>query len=170
MPDYTLILIILSALVSLGLAAFQYLYGNRRSARYFWVLALLKAVGIFSVLLLLINPEFVTTTLYPEKPTLVLAVDNSASIEASGRGGEVRQLVKELTSDADIRDHFNVQSFSFGKDLKKAEELDFSETHTNIQGALSGLRSLFKNSTAPTVLITDGNQTFGSDYRFGFQN
>ena len=170
MPDNTLILIILSALVSLGLAAFQYLYRNRRSARYFWVLALLRAVGIFSVLLLLINPEFVTTTLYPEKPTLVLAVDNSASIEASGRGGEVRQLVKELTSDADIRDHFNVHVFSFGKDLTKAEEFDFSETYTNIQGALSGLRTLFKNSTAPTVLITDGNQTFGSDYRFGIQN
>ena len=170
MSNSIIFLILLSALLSLTVAGFQYFYKNRSSARYLWVLVFLRAVGIFSVLLLLINPEFVTTRYYPEKPNLILAVDNSTSIRNSGRAEEVRELVAQLANDPELQDRFNLQSFSFGKELTKTKEFDFSEPQTNIQAALIGLNTLFRNSTAPTLLITDGNQTFGSDYRFGHRN
>ena len=170
MPDNSLFLIGLSALVSLGAAGFQYLYRNKVSASYIWFLAFLRAAGIFSILLLLINPKFVTTQLYPQKPDLILAVDNSTSMNTSGGGNEVRDLVAQLTDDPEIQERFNVQTFSFGKELKKTDEFNLSEPQTNIQGALNSLNAIYRNSTAPTVLITDGNQTFGNDYRFGLQN
>ena len=170
MSNSSLFWILLSVLLSLGVAGFQYFYGNRNSARYFWALAFFRAVGIFSVLLLLINPEFVTTRVYSEKPDLILAVDNSTSIQTSGSGDKVRELVTQIKDDPEIQERFNLQIFSFGKDLEKTDEFDFSESRTNIQGALTSLNALYRNSTAPTVLITDGNQTFGSDYRFGLRN
>ena len=166
MLQSTILLIILSAIIALALAWFQYFYKGKRSARYTWILTFLRAGGIFAVLLLLINPKITHSTYFTEKPNLLVAVDNSSSIANSGDSAKVVNLVSAITDNPKIRDRFNVSLYSFGNELNQAKSFGFTEAQTNIQDALKGLDNIYKNTTSPTVLISDGNQTFGGNYQF----
>lgn len=44
--------------------------------------------------------------------------------------------------------------------------MSFSEKQTNISKAFTQLSQLYKQTTSPTLLISDGNQTYGNDYQF----
>src|SRR5699024_768511 len=48
----------------------------------------------------------------------------------------------------------------------KTDSFSFAENQTNISAALANIHNLYNTQKAPTVLITDGNQTFGQDYVF----
>lgn len=131
-----------------------------------WLFTSLRFVTLFSLFLLLVNPEIPATRYYLEKPNLVLAVDNSASIGHFGAAGEVTSFVEEVAGHPDLRERFDIQVYTFGQELRQGGAPDFSQPQTNIQAALRSLDQLYKDSTAPTILVTDGNQTFGEDYVF----
>ena len=80
MLSETLLYIILSGIIALLLALFQYLYKSKTS-KLNMLFAFLRFITYFSVLLLIINPKFDKTTFYNEKPNLVVAVDNSSSVK-----------------------------------------------------------------------------------------
>ena len=163
MPLNTVLLIILALLTALALAAFQYFYkakGNRLQNALF---AALRFITLFCVFLLLINPKIRNKEYYTEKPRLILAVDNSASISHFQRSGEVREYLSTLTEDPDLRERFDIDVYSFGRELDQASELGFDEKQTNISQTLKDLDPLTEGAMAPTVLITDGNQTLGED-------
>lgn len=158
------LLILFSAIAALAIAFFQYYYNSRHTYQYVWLFIFLRFTTIFLVLVLLVNPTIKNTEYYIEKPNLVLAVDNSASIEHLGATKEVKGFVEEITTNSTLKKQFNIEVFTFGKELNKTNTLDFSETQTNIQGSLKSLEELYKNAISPTILISDGNQTFGEDY------
>ena len=170
MPVYTLLFTILAALVAFGIAGFQYYYGPGRTSQYPVLFTFLRFVSLFALLLLLINPTIERNQYYIEKPDLILAVDDSESIEHFGATGEVRSFIKELSENESIQERFELRYFSFGEGLEQLDSFDFREKQTNIQGALKSLDQLYKNKSAPTLLITDGNQTFGEDFRFTAAN
>jgi hypothetical protein len=60
-----------------------------------------------------------------------------------------------------------VQSYQFSDDFEPTETFDF-KGQTNIDVVAKNLKSIYKNTTYPTVLITDGNQTSGNDYVYSF--
>src|SRR5699024_2920014 len=78
----------------------------------------------------------------------------------------VRDFVDELQSNPEIKDRFDVESYTFGNDFKTADSLNFDEGQTDISRVFFNLRKLYARQIAPTVLITDGNQTYGEDYEF----
>lgn len=173
MSASTIFLIFLWAVAALGLALFQYFYRSGGRYRMPWVLTSLRFVTLFSLLLLLINPEIPATRYYIEKPNLVLAVDNSASIQNFGAAAEVTSFVKDVATNPDLQERFEIQVYTFGQELRQEGVFGFDEPQTNIQGGLRSLDQLYKNTNAPTILITDGNQTFGEDYVFaasGYSN
>lgn len=163
-----ILLTILAAALAVGLALWQYYLGKRRPK--WWLFVLLRFLTYFSILLLLINPEFKQEHYTTEKPSLVLAVDNSRSISAFEQEDEVRKLVEELSTHKRLNDKFNIEAYSFGQEFKQIDTLDFSEGQTNISSVFINLKKLYKTQTAPTVLVTDGNQTIGADYEFQAEN
>ena len=165
MSFLTLLYIILAGITALLLALFQYLYKSKKS-NLNKLFAFLRFITIFSVLLLLINPKFEQTKLYNEKPNLIVAVDNSESILHLNQDKNVAELINTLKQNTSLNENFNVAYYSFGKDLKILDSLNFENKHTNINNAFSGLSQIYNNSVAPTLLITDGNQTYGNDYEF----
>ncbi|SDL19350.1 hypothetical protein SAMN04488034_102586 [Salinimicrobium catena] len=163
MPLTTVLLITLAFLTALALAAFQYFYKAKGSRLQNTIFAALRFITYFSVFLLLINPKIRNTDYYTEKPRLILAVDNSASISHFEKAGEVRNFVDDLSNDPELQERFDLNVYGFGKELEQASEFDFSGDQSNISGALKELEPLTEGSTAPTILITDGNQTYGED-------
>ncbi|WP_242204688.1 vWA domain-containing protein [Aestuariivivens insulae] len=168
MSTETVLYIILAGIISLILAVFQYISKTKSMSRLGMLFAFLRFITLFSVLLLLINPKFDQVTTLTEKPNLVVAVDNSNSIIQLNQEGKVRSLVQTITSNKRLNDKFNIDFYTFGKDFKHTDSLTFLEEQTNIDDAYSQLSQIYKQATAPTLLITDGNQTYGSDYEFSF--
>ncbi len=166
MTTQTLLYIILAGIVALLLALFQYGYKSKGNSKKNAFFAFLRFLSIFGVLLLLVNPKFEQVKVYTEKPNLVVAVDNSSSIKHLKQEQGVEDLVESIKENKSLKEKFNVNFFSFGKGLNATDSLSFDERQTNIDKTFKELSQIYKNTISPTLLITDGNQTYGNDYEF----
>ncbi|GAB4163915.1 MAG: hypothetical protein Tsb0033_24810 [Winogradskyella sp.] len=166
MKGSILIYIILAFITALLLALFQYVYKSRTKGKLRIVLTLLRTLSFFGIFLLLINPKFETKTYYDEKPTLVVAVDDSESVSYLEQSKNVNEVLQSITNNSEIQKRFNLELYSFGKSMKPLDSLSFSEQQSNISNALEQLGQVYANQIAPIMLLSDGNQTYGLDYSF----
>ena len=166
MESQTILLIFLAAISALGIAVFQYLKSKKERTKRSFMLALLRFVSIFGILLLLINPKFTNTSYVLEKSNLVLAVDNSQSINYFKSTDEVTAFVASIRENKNIQEKYNISTFTFGNTLKAQDTFSFSENQTNVTSAFKELQDIYKGKVAPTVIITDGNQTYGEAYQY----
>ena len=166
MQTETLVYIILAGIIALFLALFQYKSKRKSMSKLDMLFSFLRFVTIFSVLLLLINPKFKHSSQTIEKPTLVIAVDNSSSVKYLNKDKEVQDLANQLLSDQKLQGKFNIETYSFGESVNKLDTISFSGKQTNIDRVFKQFSQIYKQATAPTILITDGNQTYGNDYLF----
>ncbi|MFC0605645.1 VWA domain-containing protein [Winogradskyella pulchriflava] len=166
MQTETIVYIIIAGITALLLALFQYIYKSKIKSNLKYLLTALRTISIFGILLLLINPKFESFTYFDEKPTLVVAVDNSESISYLEQDNNAKQIVDKIKTNADLNERFNVASYSFGKTVNNSDSLSFNERQSNLSKALKQFGEVYSNLTAPIVMVTDGNQTYGSDYSF----
>ncbi|MGM5471395.1 VWA domain-containing protein [Flavobacteriaceae bacterium LMO-SS05] len=165
----TILLIILAGILALSLALFQYLYQSKNRSGVYKLLAFLRFLTFFSVLLLLINPKFDKITYYNEKPNLIIALDNSESIAYLNQDEKAKTLVESLMSNDSLNTRFNLEFYTFGKDLNASGAITFKEKQSNLAKIFKRLSEVHSHSISPTILITDGNQTYGNDYQFSAQ-
>ncbi|HQZ24185.1 MAG TPA: hypothetical protein PLD18_02705 [Flavobacterium sp.] len=168
MTTNTILLLLLSLLIASGLSFFQYFYKAKTKSKVNLVLAFLRFVTIFGILLLLINPIITSKTLETIKTPLPIVVDNSSSIVDLKANEPALVLSKKLSQNKELQDKFDIQFYRFDNEFQQSEELDFKGTQTNLDEVAKSLKSIYKNTTFPTVLITDGNQTSGNDYVYSF--
>ena len=168
MTSNTILLIFLSLLIAGGYSYYNYFYKAKIKLKVHLVLALLRFITVFSILLLLINPIITNKTLEIIKTPLVIAVDNSSSISNLKVTQTAAELYENLSSNSEIQDKFDIQSYRFDSDFESSDTFDFKGTQTNIDAVAKNSKSINKNSIFPTVLITDGNQTMGNDFVFSF--
>ncbi|WP_369441266.1 hypothetical protein [Algibacter lectus] len=166
MSSETLLYIILAGIVALSLALFQYINKRKSMSKLNMLFAFLRFISIFSILILLINPKFNQITFTTEKPNLVIAVDNSNSIKHLNQSEKVKTLVETISENSELKNKFNLSFYTFGETFKASDSLTFTEKQSNINEAFTQLSQIYKTSNAPTVLISDGNQTLGNDYEF----
>ncbi|NJW53177.1 VWA domain-containing protein [Salinimicrobium oceani] len=169
MPATTIVLIIAAFFLSLALAFFQYFYKAKGRRSQNVIFASLRFISFFALLVLVINPKTNRKTYFTEKPNLVLAVDNSSSITTFEAGDEVKEFVNKFENDKELKKKFEIQIFSFGKTVTQNDNLDFSETQTNLSRLFENLGSLYQEKIAPVILISDGNQTVGEDFTYSAQ-
>lgn len=168
MTTNTILLLLLSLLIAGSLSFFQYFYKAKTKSKVNLVLAFLRFLSIFGILLLLINPIISRKTLETIKTPLPIVVDNSSSIVDLKSKETSLELYKKLSQNKDLQDKFDLQSYQFDNEFQQSEEFDFKGTQTNLDEVAKSLKSIYKNTTFPTVLITDGNQTSGNDYVYSF--
>ncbi|WP_339751643.1 VWA domain-containing protein [uncultured Winogradskyella sp.] len=166
MQTETIIYIIIAGIAALLLALFQYLYKSKLKSHLKYALTTFRAISVFGILLLLINPKFQTSTYFDEKPTLVIAVDNSESISYLKQDSFANQIINDIKASSELNERFNVQTYSFGKSVNKLDSLNFNERQSNLSLAFKQFGEVYANQTAPIVVISDGNQTYGSDYSY----
>ena len=165
----TLLYIIIAGIAALSLALFQYLHKSKKTNLYI-TFSLLRFITVFAVLLLLINPKFEKVTFFNQKPNLVVAIDNSESIKHLDQVDNTNQLLNNLQNNIELNQRFNLEYYAFGNSIKTIDSLGFDESQTNLANVFNDLTQIYKNTTSPTILITDGNQTYGRDYEFVSQN
>lgn len=165
----TILYITLALIVALGFAFFQYLFRKKDLSRKDYIFFGLRTLAVFLVLLLLINPKITSTEYEIEKPELVILSDNSQSVSYLNQQQEVLDISKALAENDKIMENFQVSRLNFGEQLNIGDSLDFSATQTDIYSALSETEDIFSGQQSAIVLITDGNQSMGRDYRY-FKN
>ncbi len=167
MNKSTLLLLFLSVLLAAGLSYFQY-YKAKSQSKTRLLLALLRFLAVFSLLLLLINPIISKSTYETTKTPLPIVVDNSSSIVDLKANVMTKEVYTKIASNKELKDKFDIQSYSFDSEFKSSETFDFKGKQTDIDAVAKNLNNINKNLKYPTVLVTDGNQTTGSDYVFSF--
>jgi hypothetical protein len=164
----TILLILLSLLIAVGLSFYQYFYKNTNVSKLTWLLAGLRFIAVFGILLLLINPILRNKTFETIKTPLPIITDNSSSIVDLKANATAVELYEKLSSNAALKEKFEVQSYRFDSEFETATDFDFKGKQTNIEEVAKNLKSIYRNATFPTILISDGNQTIGNDYVYGF--
>jgi hypothetical protein len=168
MTTNAILLLLLSLIIAGGLSYFQYFHNAKNKSKVNLVLAFLRFLSIFGILLLLINPIMSRKTLETIKTPLPIVVDNSSSIVDLNANESALEIYKKLTKNKDLQEKFDVQSYSLDSEFQSSENFSFKGAQTNIDEVAKNLKSIYKNATFPTVLITDGNQTSGNDYVYSF--
>ena len=166
MTIQTLLFIFFAFLVSVILATYQYAYKTKFTTKAKWIYGSLRFITFFSFFILLINPKFKTNSYFSVKPSLPVLIDNSESINEFNQGNKVIALIKTISENRILNDKFDVEYYTFGTELKLMDSLIFDEKTTNIYDALNLTNSIYKQEIAPTLFVTDGNQTLGSDYEY----
>ena len=98
----------------------------------------------------------------------MIAVDNSSSISDLKATKITSEIYNKLTSDSELIDKFDVQSYRFDSNFESSNFFDFKGKQTNIDAVAKNSKSINKNAVFPTIIITDGNQTSGNDFVFSF--
>lgn len=170
MNTSTLLLLLLSIVLAGGLSYFQYYSKIKNKSKLSLFLALLRFAVYFGVLLLLINPKITRQSYEVQKTPLALVMDNSASIKYLKADATAQEVYKKISANKALQDKFEIQSYRFDADFQTESTFDFKGTQSNIEAVSKNLKSIHKNKRFPIVLMTDGNQTIGSDYVYGFPN
>ncbi|AWH75340.1 hypothetical protein DCS32_14550 [Dokdonia sp. Dokd-P16] len=170
MQTETLLLIIGAAILALGIAVFQYFYKAKYKTSRNKVYALIRFLSVFGLLIILINPSYKQVTYVTVKPSLAVAVDNTASIKHLEYDDESSDLVSRFRESESLNNAFDVQFYSFGQEFKRLDTLDFQEKQTNISNVLHSLEDIYGTEIAPVILLTDGNQTYGEAYQYTSKN
>ncbi|MEY4834427.1 MAG: hypothetical protein RI980_542 [Bacteroidota bacterium] len=168
MTTSTILLILLSVIISGVVAFYQYLFKVDNQNKINWLLAFLRFISVFSLLLLIINPVISRKIVETNKIPLAIVADNSRSISELKATTDAVKLVETLNSNSALKEKFEIQNYTFDESFIAGKPLDFKGNQSNIHDVAVNLKQLNKNAFYPVVLITDGNQTIGNDYVYGF--
>jgi len=163
----TIFWIILAAIVAALVALFQYGYffSNKTNAKKPWF-ALLRFLTVFAVLFLLIGPKFNRKTYETLKPQLLLMVDDSKSLSYLNVATQQKQDLNALINDAALNKKFDIKAFAFSEQVLPLETLTNNGLESDIGKAVTEPQELHKDRNKAIVVLTDGNQTAGSNYAF----
>ncbi len=137
------------------------------------ILFALRAIVIALIAFLLFSPLVKTINRTAEKPLIILAQDNSASILLSktrdfnpqNYNDRLKKLEKDLSSDYEIR------SFNFAEDIKDGLDLKYEGSLTNISSLFKLIDDQFSNRNIGAVIIgTDGIYNRGANPQYESKN
>jgi len=170
MTASTVLLLVVSALAALGLSFYQYLFKAKKRSRTLFFLAFLRFVTIFAALVLLINPVITRKDLQTAKTPLPILLDNSLSIKELGQDSLAKIIAEKLTENKVLKDKYDVQLYTFADDFEAGNAPDFNGGQTHIDQAAQNLQQLYRNTSYPVIVLSDGNQTIGNDYIYSFKD
>ncbi len=164
MSTTDILYLIVIVIFALGIAAYQYFYKAKTTFKKRVVFAFLRFSSLFLLGLLFLNPTFKQVAITQEKPHLIVAVDNSKSVSILKEDVNTNNFVKNIQN-SKLTDKFTVEYLTFGTDVNQLKDsLRFNELQTNISKVFPTLNDIYESKQTPTVLVSDGNQTFGQDY------
>jgi hypothetical protein len=127
-----------------------------------WLLPLLRILrfaSLFLLLLLLLSPLLQTEQTEVQKPIVVVAQDNSASLVQGKQGSyykkEYLEQLRELKDKLSKR--YELAFYTLGEGVHAKGEVTFKEKETELSGLVDELRDVYANrNVGAVVLATDG--------------
>ena len=123
---------------------FLYHYKSKSAFKHNALFAILRFCTIFLILILLINPKIKNTTVYNEKPNLLVVADNSNSLDFLKQKETIVSLVEAYNNNSRLKKKFNIINYQFSDQLTTSDTLNFKSKQTNISEALKFLRNVMK--------------------------
>jgi hypothetical protein len=144
-------------------------YRNRAegfSKRTLYLLAALRTTAVTLIAFLLLSPLLKSIRRYSEKPIVILALDNSASMVTGKDSMQIRsdfyQKFKKLSEK--LSDQYEVKTNSFGSSIEDGLQSQFDEKQTDISQLFSVWKDQYSNrNLAATIIATDGIYNKGAD-------
>lgn len=158
-------LLIAAAIIALSASLFQYYTKAKGDLLRKSLFAFLRFLSIFTLLVLLINPKIKSVETTIIKPKIVVAVDNSKSIDYIKQKENVLDFLNVFSNDKVLKNKFEIENYTFGNTFQDSI-VTFTEKQTKITEALGKIQQLHRKKNTATVLLTDGNQTYGSNYAY----
>ncbi len=166
MSTQTVLLLIAAAVVALLVALFQYIFKAKSKSKKTLLFAFLRFLTVFTLLVLLVNPQITITKTQTEKPDLILLTDQSKSINYLNQKQSIEQVLDQISNIPELKERFNIFNYRFGNQLSDSISDSFNDGQTKIYNTLKDIQKIHRKTQSPIVLLTDGNQTYGSDYAF----
>ena len=166
MDQYLIIWILFSLVLSSLFGYFQYYYRVKQPSKINLLLAIIRSLVFFLVLILLVNPSITKNALSSQKTKLSVLVDNSSSIKFFKKDSLITHILESLKNNKRLNDNFKINYYSFGTTFKLSDTFSFDEYQTDISVPLERISKLQNNTIHPIILISDGNQTIGNDYQY----
>ena len=158
-------------LAGLGYAYLLYQKKSTWNKNTNYFLASLRFLLVTLLAFLLLGPLIKYFKNYAEKPTIVLAIDNSQSIALTSTPEKIATLktnllsLKEKLENASIE--VSIQTFDNIEKTDKLKELNFDNTSSNLSGLLNDIQSNYENrNLAGVVLVSDGIYNQGAAPNF----
>lgn len=166
-------LVTIFVLLSAFLAWFSYRRYNNLSLTLKMCLSGLRAVVLFLIILLLLNPFFQSKETKFLNPDFLVFADNTASTAIIKGDYQGRASYEEVLSELNLgnRDGINYESFLFGNKVAPAplDSLSLNEGETNLYNFIEIVKQK-QFSTQGVILISDGIYTFGQNPVFALQD
>ncbi len=147
-------------------------WGNKMN----WLLSSLRFVLVFLICLLLLGPLLRQVFNTTEQPTVVIAIDNSGSIDEieteANKKNIIRSVhqIKEKLEDQGY--HSELKTFNGTIQESELDSLQFDSPHSDLSDFLTSIESEYESrNLARVILISDGiyNQGINPVYKpFGF--
>lgn len=133
------------------------------------LIATLRFLVVFTLLLLLLNPALSLLRRIEEKPLLIVAQDNSLSIlktkDSLYYQNEYKVSLKKAI--AELSDKFEVSALTLGGSVQKNGIVDFSDRRTDIAAAIDyASRNYIARPPEAMILLTDGIYNAGMNPRY----
>lgn len=139
------------------------------------LMALSRFLLITVLTFLLLSPFVKTIFNKVEKPVIIIAQDNSASLLLNKDSVEYQtSYLKELKKIKDkLKKDFEVKTYTFGESLVEGDDVDYSEKITDISEVFKALENKFySRNVGALILASDGifnqgeNPVFGTELEF----
>jgi hypothetical protein len=172
---YSLWLLPLCLAAGAGYAAILY-YRNKSedfSRSLIWFLSVFRFLTVSLIAFLLLSPMVKTIIRTKEKPTVVIAIDNSRSMVMGPDSVFVKtRLQEELNKlSSELGDDFTIANYTFGEEVKPEDSPGFVDNLTNIADFFKQINNRFYNRNLGAVIIaTDGIYNSGSDPAYSVRN
>lgn len=170
--EYSYWWILPAILLSLAVAYFKYSKLSRLPDIAFGIsllIATLRFLVTFTLLLLLLNPAISFLHQIKEKPLLIVAQDNSASLiknkDSLYYQNEYRASLAKAIQE--LEDKFEVVKLTFGSTVHKSAEIDYAEHRTDISAVIDYTnRNFVARQPEGMILLTDGIYNAGVNPRY----
>lgn len=132
--------------------------------------ASLRFLTSFALLFLLLHPALSLWWRVKEKPLLVVAQDNSASVAENKDSLYYRNEYRASLSQGmrELEEKFDVVRLTFGAQVRRNGEVDFSEKRTDLSAVFDYVaRNFAVRKPAGMVLLTDGVYNAGVNPVYG---
>ncbi|WP_448702565.1 hypothetical protein ACFGVR_09455 [Mucilaginibacter sp. AW1-3] len=165
---------VLACLALGGLYAWMlYRQPTNLAATWRYLLGAFRVVVVTLIALLLLSPLIKSVTTHPQKPLILVAQDNSASIKLFKPAGfEPEQFVNRLGNlKKALGDGYDVREFNFADQVRDSLSTRFDGKQTDISVVFNDLSDRFLNQNiGALVLATDGLYNKGSSPQYNSGN
>lgn len=166
--EYSAWLVIPCLLLATAYAMLLYFHEKRHDFKKNTVRILfaLRALAVFLISFLLLSPLVMTRSRTTEKPLIIVAQDNSQSPLFCKDSADIRmKYTGELSKlIADLKEDYDVKTFTFGEKVTEGENITFSEKHTDFSQLFDEIQARYANrNVGAVILASDGLYNKGSN-------